>query len=275
MSDSADPDRDREELADQADPQPERSRTYRFMRWLGDHTLHVIAGVALTLFAATAIFEWSIPRSARIIGLSFGIFLVLLGRPVAKKAKDLLWDPNLIWIVDIDAAGETDEGIYNVPSQRFREWSVEDGSLDWATPNLAFAENVDLEAQQAEGTWRGTMSGRELMQSMQAVRECRGQLEKDAKRGFAIEAQLWQIVQSATRSAVRRVNETFKEATLPDHGDGISAAIDDSLEQFGVEDSLVDSDDDDPESDVPGVSLEFDDLSDLADSVDGGAPSDD
>lgn len=270
-----DPDRDRSELADQADSSPERSRTYRFMRWLGEHTLLVVGGIAAALFAATALLEWQIPRSARIIGLSFAVFVTLVGRPVAKKTKDLLWDPNLIWIVDIDDCGETDEGIYNVPSQRFREWEVTDGSLDWANPNLAFAENVSLADQEAEGTWRGTMSGRELMQSLQAVQECRGQLEKDAKRGFAIESQLWQIVQSATRSAVRRINDTFKEGTLPDHGDGVSAAIDDSLEQFGLDGDLDagDDGDDDPESDVPGVSLEFDDLSDLT-SPEGGTADD-
>ena len=266
MSDTAEesPDRDREEMAMQADPGPDRSRTYRLFRWLTENILLLAGVIGLGLLVVSSFLGVTIPRNLKIIGTSSLVSLVLVGRPVGKKAASWLYDPNFIWLLDVDARVKK-AGIFRVPAQRFREWSVGDGNLDWVSADLAFGKNVDLEEQSVDGTWRGTLTDRELMRSLQAVEECRGQLEDDAKAGFAIESQAFTIVRNATRKAVLTVVNTFEQGTLPDDGSGITDEIDSAVEQFGLERKIrnVESDDS-PESDVPGVSVNIGDVAESA-----------
>ncbi|MGB9952906.1 hypothetical protein ACOZ4F_10945 [Haloarcula marismortui] len=277
MSDDGDnPDLDRDEMVHTADPGPDHSRTYRAFRWLSENLLLIASGVGIALFAVASIIGYELPRNLRLIGLCALITIPLVGRPTGKKVRSLLWDPNYVWLVDIDAR-HMNGGIFRMPGQRFKEWSVEDGQLDWVAPNLAFGKNVDLEGQSVDGCWRGTLSDRELMRTLQAVEECRGQLEDDAKRGFAIEAQAFTIIRNATRKAVLRIVSTFERGTLPDEGEGLTDEIDSAIEQFGLDRKIRAAEDDEaPESDVPGVRVDLDqDLADLAGAGDGGVPADD
>lgn len=247
-------DLDREETADNTGPEPDYSRTFRLFRWVTEHGLLVLSGVGAGLFVVASFLGVQVPRNLRIIGLSTLITLPLVGRPVGKKAKSLLWDPSYIWLVDIDAR-HTTGAIYRTTSQRFREdWSVTDGELDWWTPNLAAGKSVDLEAQTVEGTWRGTLTDRELLSALEAIKECRDQLEEDAKVGYKFEMHGFGIIRRATIRAVRRIVRTFEKGTLPNQGDEFTAEIDAVLEDFDLERKLDSLDeDDDPVSDVPGV----------------------
>ncbi|KAA9399398.1 hypothetical protein Har1130_14580 [Haloarcula sp. CBA1130] len=274
--DRSNPDFDRDEMAHNADPGPDHSRTYRLFRWLTDNLLLMASGVGIVLFVIASILGYEFPRSLRLIGLCALVTIPLVGRPTGKKVRSLLWDPNYVWLVDIDAR-RMKGGIFRMPGQRFKEWSVEDGQLDWVSPNLAFGKNVDLEAQTVDGCWRGTLSDRELMRTLQAVEECRGQLEADAKRGFAIEAQAFTVIRNATRKAVLRIVSTFERGTLPDEGEGLTDEIDSAIEQFGLDRKIRAAEDDEsPEADVPGIRVDFDqDLADLAGAGDGGVSADD
>ncbi|WP_018258882.1 hypothetical protein [Halomicrobium katesii] len=255
---------------------PSRSRWFRAFRWLTENLTLLASGLGLGVFILASVIGYELPRNLKIIGLTAVIIVPIVGRPTGKKVRSLLWEPAYVWLVDIDAR-ETDGGIFRVPGQRFNEWTVTEGQLDWVSPDLAFGKQVDLETQTVEGTWRGTMSGRELMKTLQAVEECRGQLEEDAKRGFAIEAQAFTIIRNATRKAVMQIVSTFERGTLPDEGQGLTDEIDSAIEQFGLERKIRDTEEDDsPQSDSPGVRIDFDqDLADLADAGNGGAPADD
>lgn len=134
-----------ESFQDSGASQPNHSKTYLAFRFLAENLMLIAAGVGIVAFLVLAIIGYELPRNVKIISLSALITIPLAGRPTAKKTKDWLWNPNLIWLVDIDVTDETDGGIYNIPSQRFREWSVTEGSLDWESPTLAFGKNVDLE----------------------------------------------------------------------------------------------------------------------------------
>lgn len=272
-------DLDRDETyQDSGAAQPDHSRTYRVFRWLVDNFLLVVSIIGIAMFVVAAILDYELPRWLRVIGLTALIVIPVVGRPTGKKVRALLWDPSYVWLVDVDAR-VLKGGIYRMPSQRFREWEVVSGSLDWVSPHLAFGKNVDLATQTVEGTWRGTLSDRELMRTLSAVDECRAQLEEDAKRGFAIESQAFTIIRNATRKAVLRVVSTFERGTLPDEGEGLTEEIDSAIEQFGLERKLRQTEiDESPEADVPGVRIDLDgDLADLAGAADGqgGAPADD
>lgn len=256
--------------------EPPRSRTYRAFRWLSENFLLVASVSGLAAFVVASMIGYNPPRNLKLIGVTALIVIPVIGRPTGKKVRSLLWDPNYIWLIDLDARYQKG-AIYRTTSQRFREWDVTDGQLDWLTPNLAVGKNVDLVEQTIAGTWRGTMTDRQLLRALQAVEECRGQLEDDAKRGFAIEAQAFTIIRNATRKAVMSVISTFERGSLPDEGEGITDEINSAIEQFGLERKIRrDEDDEAPDSDVPGVNFQLDpDLADLSGASEGGATADD
>lgn len=231
-----------EERPDQNDDEP-RVDWYVFAVFLVENRLLVLGGIGLFVFALGSVFGLDLPRNLRIIGLAVCLLAPVVGKPFARRIRQMLFDPNIIFIVDVDAREPSAAGLYSAPSQQFRELEVTEGSLDWVHPGLVFAKNVDLEAGTLEGTWRGTLSDRELLKTLNAVAECRGQLENDAKRGFAIESQAFTVIRSATRSAVNSLVSTFERGTLPDRGEGINAAIDKAIDDFGLDAHLDDLDD--------------------------------
>ncbi|MFC7230328.1 hypothetical protein ACFQMM_01150 [Saliphagus sp. GCM10025308] len=88
--------------------------------------------------------------------------------------------------------------------------------------------------------------------------ECRGMLEEDARKLFALEANLWSIVYRATKDATKSVVETFEEGTLPDRGEGVDVAVNDALEDFGLLEKMneLDQDDLDLEADLDDLDFE-------------------
>jgi len=251
-----------EELAHQ-NTRRERSRWYLATAWLVDHALLVFGVGGLGIFAMLLILGIEIPRWLRLAGTTCLVSLVLVGRPVGKKSKELLWNPATVTLVDLDAL-YTDGAVYRGPSQRWQQWEVTDGQPEWVSPRLAFVKEVDVETQTCKGTWRGTLSDRELMKALQQVYICREMLEEDAKKGFAIDAQAWIIVRRATRNAVMSVIEAFEDGTLPDEGEGISEQINEAIDQFDIENKIRRVEhDESPESDVPGVE-ELQNIDDLS-----------
>lgn len=231
------------------DPRPQESLQTRVVRFLVDNSLLVLSALGLALFVYVGLTGKDVPRSAQLIGISMFVWLPAVGRPVGKRVVSMLWDPSVVWVVDVDARYPGQAGIFAIPSDAWTEFETTDGSLDWVSPSLVFARNVDLEAKTVEGTWRGTLSDRELLTALSAVKECRETLEKDAKRGFAVESQAWTIVRSATRSAVREIVATFERGTLPDRGESIDDAIDDALDSWGLDRDLRGES---PFDDLPG-----------------------
>ncbi|WP_018257504.1 hypothetical protein [Halomicrobium katesii] len=264
-----------QEQPDDTPENPSRSRWFRAFRWLTENLTLLASGLGLGVFILASVIGYELPRNLRIIGVTAIIIVPIVGRPTGKKVRSLLWEPTYVWLVDVDAR-YTKGGIFRIPGERFSEWTITEGQLDWVNPDLAFGKQVDLDEQTVEGTWRGTMSDRELMKTLQAVEECRGQLEEDAKRGFAIEAQAFTIIRNATRKAVLRIVSTFERGTLPDEGEGLTDEIDNAIEQFGLERKIRETEEDSQESETPGVRIDFDqDLADLAGAGNGGAPADD
>lgn len=270
-------DLDREETADDSGTEtPDRSRTYRLMAWLTDNLVTVAAGLVLGGFVVASFLGIEIPRNLRIIGLSGVASGLLVGRWTGQKATDLLWDPSYVWLVDLDARHRV-AALYRMPSQRFREWSVEDGDLDWATPELAFGKNIDPEDRTVEGVWRGTLTDRELMIALENVKRCRETLEKRAQKGDVFEATGFVIIRNAVSRVVQHVVKTFEQGTLPDDGEALDREINDALEEFGVTrslDNLVE-DDADPTNDVAGLEVDLADFDLDPDAYEQEAPADD
>lgn len=235
----------------------QRSLSFRVMRFAVENMTLVVGGAAVLVFVYAGILEYPVQRNHRVIGISAGLALMFIGRPVGKKVRSLLFDPRVIWLVDIDAR-IVEGGIYRMPSQRFVEFEVVEGQVDWVSPDVAFCKNVDLEQRTLQGTWRGTLTDRELLRSLQAVDECRGQLEEDARRGFIVESQAFSIVHRATKNAVMSIVDTFERNSLPDEGVGISDAVESALDEHDVDTMFRRANiDKEPEQDIAEEVFDF------------------
>jgi len=169
---------------------------------------------------------------------------------VASRARRYLWNPGFVYGVHLVGEDDQEGGIYRWPSDVMNQNEITKGSLDWVNPSLFFAREID-DAQAGpgnrgatlQGTWRGTLTDRELMWSLQKVAECRGQLLDDAIRGFVIESSAWVVVYEATRAATDEMRKMMEDGTLPDKGEGIDAAVTEAIAGTDLDALLEDSKD--------------------------------
>ena len=245
----------RETVDDSGTRVPRDSTLFRVFTWFVIVSPILLAGVAIAIVLLAEVLDFTIPRPIHVAGIAFAVVAPTAGRWVGSKAKDWLWDPNWIYVVDLDARYQ-EGAIYRWPSQQFRELQVTEGKLDWLSPNLACAREVNLNEQTLKGTWRGTFSDRDLLRALSVVYECRESLEEDAKRGFAIEVQAFGIVRRATRNVVRRVVANFESWTLPDEGESLSTEIETAIEQYGLEDRIKQIREEEPDEEELNISLD-------------------
>lgn len=225
-----------------SDPEQFRSRTRTelFFDFVRARFLSVVAvGLLAGGVAIVVGVDPELPRWAQLAGLT----VLLIGIPVGGFAGSwltgVLHNPNYQYLIDLDAA-YLDGAIYQLPPEDFRELTVTDekGNPDTPydmtqlSPNLHVAKAVDLENLTAVGTWRGTLDDRELARSLRSVRECRGQLQDDAQKGFVLETSAFTIVRRAAREATLDVVEMFQQGTLPDRGVSVNESVDAALEEF-------------------------------------------
>jgi hypothetical protein len=228
----------------------DRTATAAALDFLRDRLLSIVG--LLLLGAGAAIFfgvEPQVPRTARLVGFTAAAFIPV-GWMTGNWILGILYQPNWKYVVDLDA-GQIDGALHRLPPEDFRELTVTDErgneqgpyQITQLTSQLYCAKRVDLETLTCVGTWRGTLDDRELARSLRAVRECRGQLQDDAQKGFVLETSAFTIVRRAAREAALDVTQMFESGTLPDGGESISTAVDSALDDFGFEDVVDDLDD--------------------------------
>lgn len=248
-----------QESIDDSGTESPHSRLFRGVVWIQEHLVLLLVGVLVVSFiVAVVVKQVSLPRWSRLAVLG-AVAAAPYGHWVGNKVREWLWDPSYRWVVDVKAEAPTYGGIYRWPSQRFREdVTILEGELDWVHGSLAFARDVDLSESTMRGTWRGTLSDRQLLVSLQEVSKCKGQLLHDAKRGFAMRSSASHIVRSATRKAVMRVVNTLENGVLPDRGESIENAVDDAVRDHDFQESVTDLDDVEEGADLPEDSLSID-----------------
>ncbi|MFD1586173.1 hypothetical protein ACFR9U_04205 [Halorientalis brevis] len=203
-------------------------------RFLSIIAVIVLVGLAFVLVGV----DLGIPRWLRLSGLTM-IVLSPFAYLVGSSITGMLPDPPGEILVDIDAR-KMDGAVFWFPTDDFRQLTVTEGELNQVAPSLYFGKQVDLDEMTAIGTWRGTLSDRQLLRGLQKVYECRGQLEDDAKKGFVLETQAFTLLRNAVRETTAVVVETFQRGTLPDEGEGLDHQIEQALEQFDLDDRIDD-----------------------------------
>ena len=220
------------------DADQDRGRVVRALVWLIRNG-HLIAGVLIFVGgAALLVLGIELPRSVKIIGGTALIAALLVGRPTGVKAVELMGGPELMWLVDVDLLDRDGAGVYNCPTPRWNdEWDVTKDSLWWATPNLAFGKNVDLDEKTVEGTWPGSLPEPVLMRALVFLRYNRNQLENKAKKGEAIEMNAFAMIRSAVMRTTRSIVRTFEEGSLPDDGKAFREEVDAVLADYDLEET--------------------------------------
>ncbi len=191
--------------------------------------------------------DLQVGRRGRLV-LVTGVLVSPYGYIVWTWAISKFWEPEWIWLVDVDCRDLADAAVFRFPYEDFLDLETVDGELADVGQRLYFGKQVDLDEMTVEGTWPGTLDDRELLVALQKVKECRDELEKDAKIGFVMQASAWVIIRRATINIVETVIETFKRGTLPDNGKGINEAVDDVIDEFELDQVIAEvSDDPTPE----------------------------
>jgi hypothetical protein len=201
------------------------------------------AGVALAYFDVSL----EVPRWAKLAGLTF-IALAPVGFIAGNYITGLLWNPNHIFLVDLDAR-VIDGGLYRFPYSDFREITVTDENgngeapyeMTQLTPSLYVGKSVDLEEMTVIGTWRGTLDDTELVRALGKIRECRGQLQDAAQRGQAIENSAFSLLHGAAQDEIRHIVDSFADGTLASEGESIANAVEQAIEEQGFEEGVGDS----------------------------------
>lgn len=193
----------------------------------------IAAIIGIIIVAVYLEYEPAIPREWMLVGLT-AISMAPLGYLTGNYIASMLYDPMYIYVLDIDAR-YTDGALYRFPFEEFKELESRDGQFDQVTSQLYIVKNVDLETMEATGTWRGTLTDRELLQALSKVHETRGMLEQDARRGFTIESQAFSIVRGAVMDEIRTIVETFESGTLASNGESLTRQIDAALDEFDLQ----------------------------------------
>ncbi|WP_142861263.1 hypothetical protein [Salinigranum halophilum] len=230
-----------------------RGRLVQWLVWLIRNG-HFLAGAVIFFgSAAVLLFGIELPRSVKIIGGTALLAAILIGRPTGVKAVELMGGPELMWLVDVDLLDRDGAGVYSCPTPRWNdEWKVTKDSLWWATPNLAFGKNVDLQERTVEGTWPGSLPEPVLMRALVFLQYNRNQLENKAKRGEAIEMNAFAMIRSAVMRTTRSVVRTFEEGTLPDDGVAFREEVDQVLAEYNLEETDLFEETDDYGLDLDG-----------------------
>lgn len=231
------------------DEQPRRPSLKELVFDLLTNRLLTVVGLVLigAAFLMIVGIDVSLPRWLR-LSILVGIVGVPAGHYASKSVRSLLPGPHLVWLVDVDLLDDDGAGLFCFTASDFADLDVTEDSLWAPAPNLRFGREVSLEEMTVKGTWRGTLSDAEMLRALSMVKECRGELEDHAKRGFRIETQAFSIIRNATRQCVRSVVATFERGSLPDDGGSLGNEIEKAIDDFGLEDSIRHTDADESDS---------------------------
>lgn len=198
--------------------------------WLRRYAPHLTVIGAVTIVAIAYAGVPSIPRRGK-IALLAGVPMLGWGLFLAQMLEAQMPEPPEVLVVELDYDRESGwlARAVPLPMDVAADLEVTDGQLDKAAPDLWFVEQLDLHDRVAYGTWFGTLSNRKLASAFFAIDVCRGQLEQDAKEGFAAKVGLWEMARQSTLEATSSVFEALGDGRLPDHGEGVQSAVDDVM----------------------------------------------
>ena len=217
-------------------------------------------------------FNPQIPRRAKLFGMAF-VAASLAGFPAATRVVDYLYRPTHTHLVEFDAETDTLR-IWQLPASTWRELTVEDGEIYPLQADSPAWEcrSYDPEDNVATGTWRGSATDLELVESRAAINDIRNELEDMAQEGLTIRVKQSTIVRTAVKDIVMAFLRDYESETVYS-GDELQTKIDDAVDSFTLKTDTDEDDSQQPADDgtnaEPNVD-ESDDADPLEAMADGG-----
>jgi len=176
-----------------------------------------------------------VPRRLKLAIYAF-VPAFVAGYPAATRIVEWLYQPQVTYLVDWNA--ETDDlAIWELPASSWRDLQVSEGelySIKAAHPAWE-GKNYDSDENTVEGTWRGSATDRELIDSKESIDEIRNDLEDLAKEGLTVRVKQSSIVRGAVRDITQAFIADFEDATIYD-GDQLQEAVDKAIDHWEIDD---------------------------------------
>lgn len=195
----------------------------------------VILALAGASLGGLAVAEANIPQQYKTFYVTSIIGALIMYAP-AKRLVNWLYDPNVIYMVELKAEGD-EIALWKFFPQQFQNLKVLENSLDQFTSaegEIYVCREYDPDNNVAWGTWRGSLSGLELMKAKDKIKEIRGSLEKEAKKGMRVNIQRGSIVRKALNKILGEFAQEYESATIYG-GELIEEAMNEVIEEKNLE----------------------------------------
>jgi hypothetical protein len=139
----------------------------------------------------------------------------------------------------LDYNAENDQlAIWELPAPSWRELEVTENELhpiQAAEPTWE-GRNYDPDTNEVEGTWRGSATDLELVESREQINEIRNDLEAMAKEGLTIRVKQSSIVRGAVREICMAFIADFEAETLYS-GEELEGRIDEAIDHWDLDEN--------------------------------------
>ncbi|PTD94137.1 hypothetical protein C9439_03575 [archaeon SCG-AAA382B04] len=186
------------------------------------------------LIATYVLLKYHLSKTLSVFLLTYTITGSVVIYP-SKKLVDWIYTRNYTYLIELRA---TDEGIrvFKFPNEAWKEVKVKKGELFKAQnieKDVFFCQTFNKNSFVTTGTWRGSISGVELLKQQEKIEEVRGSLEKMARDGLAVRTRLLSIVRGAVNKIARELaQETEKDVLYK--GEEIKKAVEEEIEEAKV-----------------------------------------
>lgn len=179
-----------------------------------------------------------VPRPAKVL-LAAAIVSGGVAAFPADRIVSWLYDPPKRIIVQ-PALSEDEGGIWEMTPASFEALEVVDGQLyEW--PGCSYptyeVERYDEEAHVAVGTWRGSASDGEMIDSKQEIDEVRTELEAKARERDVLVTRAERIVREQILANTRQLIHEYNRATIVDVEE-LQARLDEAMGDKSLEGQL-------------------------------------
>ncbi|SDJ63022.1 hypothetical protein SAMN05216226_106100 [Halovenus aranensis] len=211
-----------------------------------------LATLGAVLLIAIWFFEPNLPlpsgRHVKLFVMAFGT-AALIGYPWVRRLVDWLYRPAHTHLHVFNAEKDL-LAIWKLPASSWRDLDVTDHEIypvQAAEPTYQ-AREYDPEENEAVGTWRGSATDLELVESRAAINDIRNDLEQMAQEGLTIRVKQSSIVRQATSDIIMEFLRDYESETVYS-GEDLQQKIDDAIENWELDEAPEQPETDDRQDD--------------------------
>jgi len=220
----------------------DRSRWELIVDLLDAYSLWVgLGGFVLTIGMIVVIATRGVPSVPRYwrVFLVAAVACAALGYPAVVKVLRFLYDPPKRFLVQ-PAVSDEAGGIWELSPADFEDLTVTNGQLyQWPeTKHPTYGvEWYDRDSNVCKGTWRGSASESELLESQEKIDEIRENLDKKAKQRDILLIRGQTLVRESVFDLVDLVVNEYNRASIVDVS-GLMNKFNEAMDEYDLSDAL-------------------------------------